>query len=165
MIKTTNHFFIQHQLTNGGLLLQDITTLQNIAQLCPFTDGVGVYQARTILSYYDSTDYFNVCEDNGSGNRYGEDMQEIVNNNTSSDFALYPNPNDGLFNINYVLTSDENAELVITDVTGKLVKAINLNQEANQMQIDLSHLQNGVYFYYVKQNATIIASDKIVIIK
>ena len=78
-----------------------------------------------------------------------------INENKHSDLLIYPNPTNGELRItNYELriTNYElritNYELRITDITGKIVFTQKL-QEDTEYNIDISHLQSGMYFLKV----------------
>lgn len=67
---------------------------------------------------------------------------------------VYPNPTEGLMNIEMKLSKPEMVEIKIMDVTGKLVKTI-LNTDHSLMneisvQTNLNELQNGIYFMRIK---------------
>ena len=67
---------------------------------------------------------------------------------------VYPNPNNGNFNIDYHLTElgIRNYELRIYDVLGKRVYSTDLLGIDGTQNIDVSTLSNGVYFYQVTNN-------------
>jgi outer membrane protein assembly factor BamB len=165
MIKTTNHFFIQHQLTNGGLLLQDITTLQNIAAECPFVYGKAVYVARTLVMKYDSagTEYINQREiDNNNQRLYYEEEKDII---IGDDVMVYPNPNNGKMYIALKNTTESIITFVLYDVTGREIKAKNILMQSEIGEVDASELSNGLYFYSIKNGDYQIATGKIIIVK
>ena len=80
---------------------------------------------------------------------YGEveDYSIFVNpmtniNNLGDDvFNIYPNPNNGIFNIK---TASNSCSIKITDITGKIVYNQVLNQTNNT--IDLRNAKSGIYF-------------------
>lgn len=74
-----------------------------------------------------------------------------VQESTIQNFTLYPNPNNGDFNVQFNSTSLENIELSVYDVRGR---QIYLNSYANNgffnENIQLNNLQSGVYLVKVK---------------
>jgi len=74
-----------------------------------------------------------------------------VEENTIQNFSLYPNPNNGDFNIQFNSTSSENIDLSIYDIRGR---QIYLRTYANNgffnESIQLNNLQSGVYLVKVK---------------
>ena len=68
-----------------------------------------------------------------------------------STFNLYPNPNSGIFNIDFYWDSDQNVKAHIVDLVGKKIE-IDLNSELKkgwnsiQINVDEFNLNNGLYF-------------------
>lgn len=76
-----------------------------------------------------------------------------VNNLAIDKFNIFPNPNDGQFNLSFDLESDANAMLRIFDLNGKVVykeRLKNLNGNYNKA-LDLSKNEKGVYFLNITQ--------------
>jgi hypothetical protein len=109
-------------------------------------DGYAYYYIDSV-SLYDSLDY----------------ITNIKNNQENIKVNLYPNPNNGNFNIEYHLTKE--TEFVIIDITGRLVNQYALLPSQNNFSIKEDELKAGIYFYYLKQNNQVLKQDKIVIIK
>jgi hypothetical protein len=66
---------------------------------------------------------------------------------------LYPNPNDGKFNLNFNLKNKGDAEVTVYDLQGKQVyneKLPNFSGEYNK-PIDLSSNEKGIYFVKIQQ--------------
>lgn len=80
-------------------------------------------------------------------------------------FNLYPNPNNGKMLLNYSLNANDKAELLIYDITGKLISTHKLDSSSAQLTINDVQLSDGVYFYRIKVNDKIVRSDKLIIIK
>ena len=81
-------------------------------------------------------------------------------NNLSELIKVYPNPNNGEFEIT---SKGIDIELKIINDLGQLVKIINLNK-INNYEIKVNELSNGVYFV-VGQNKTTNINQKIIINK
>jgi len=99
-------------------------------------------------------------------NQYGEvedytiNVTPFTNVNTLSDnvFAIYPNPNDGVFSI--ITTSNSNSQITISDVSGKVV--YNTNTSLNSVSVDLSDINKGIYIVKVT-NETGVNVERIII--
>src|SRR5690606_5847193 len=83
---------------------------------------------------------------------------EIVENTTSVGDHLgkhltriYPNPSSGKFTIDFGSALEEDAELRITDVTGKEVYRRSIQALTESSSIDLTQLPGGVYLVRVQQ--------------
>jgi hypothetical protein len=58
-------------------------------------------------------------------------------------FNVYPNPSNGLFNIE--LSNEDKAAMLVTDITGKVIRAAQLNKN-ERYTLDLSGYSKGMYF-------------------
>lgn len=85
--------------------------------------------------------------------------------NVSTKINLFPNPNNGLMQLDYSLGGYEKAELKLYDVTGKLIFEKNIVNNEGSLIISEQNLYNGVYFYHILVGENTIKTDKIVIIK
>lgn len=69
-----------------------------------------------------------------------------VNENTFSDFMVYPNPNTGNFNVQFTSSTSNKVEMTVYDISGRIIFA---NSYANQAvfneNIQLNNAQSGVY--------------------
>lgn len=78
----------------------------------------------------------------------------------------YPNPFYEKTTIPYNLNeSDKNAELHITDITGKMLSKYQLQNDKNAINVDMSTLQSGFYFYSLYINHKLISTKKMVLSK
>ena len=70
----------------------------------------------------------------------------------AQDFNIYPNPATGNLNIQWANKTTGNADVTITDVTGRVVIAstIKINTTSGQSQINVSDLNNGIYLISIK---------------
>jgi hypothetical protein len=68
-----------------------------------------------------------------------------INETASFDkyFSIYPNPSDGIVNVNYFGTQNANMIIEVIDITGKVVDSYLTS--AYNYTIDLSHLASGSY--------------------
>jgi ornithine carbamoyltransferase len=80
---------------------------------------------------------------------------------------LYPNPNNGIFTLSYNLEKEiTEADVVITDVTGKLMYQDKLDIENHNINLKLQNVQSGIYFVQlVNQNNKLLWTDKVIISK
>lgn len=88
---------------------------------------------------------------------YQEFMKRYNSNQTTagidemaskSNFSIYPNPNNGLFSINYSSNQNEKATIKVNDLTGRLIfgELINMVSGTNKLNINLQGLSSGMYF-------------------
>jgi len=123
--------------------------LESIALQCVFEGGPGVIIARNLLaakgdqSIYD--DNF-LCNTERQASFTNHSIQPIRNQ-----ILVYPNPSTGKFLLAFeVLEDDEVIKFEVTDLTGKIVHESLLN--TNILNLDLSHLNSGVYLLNVSSN-------------
>ncbi len=76
-----------------------------------------------------------------------------------TEVKVYPNPTNGLIQVQLNKVSANN-HLEIYDAQGKLVLNANLNDTHNQL--DISHLQNGVYYLKIKNRQAILKIEKLI---
>jgi hypothetical protein len=67
---------------------------------------------------------------------------------TNTNVNVYPNPSNGLFNLEIAAAEAGNCTISVTDVLGRTVNTITpvLNQGSNHFEINLSNAAKGVYF-------------------
>jgi len=181
----SNHQYILStvliNLQNGnGLTQTQITNVRILAHKCPFTDGIGVYQARAMLALIDSvgTIYQDACEEGnlgepspaegGNGRKAKPNNNQLTQNaieETAAEILVYPNPaNETLF---IELDNNEftNANFELYTMLGEKVMAYALNTNEQISSISLQQLAAGVYYYIIKDNNQVIKKDKVIIIK
>jgi hypothetical protein len=136
----------------------ELEKLREIASKCPYKEGNAVYLARVLLHGFEDIEYLNKCEiveppitnnqRKGSSNNQ-EDSKPIIFE-TSTDFDVYPNPNNGKFSLMCPLNSSFNYELI--SLTGQIIKGGNIQNSSNKLEFDLSNLSKGIYQLKVISN-------------
>ena len=82
-----------------------------------------------------------------------ENNKEFQHNITS-----YPNPATSVVNICFNTEKESNVKINIYDLTGKLIiniEKVISNTGFNEMKLDISRLNSGMYFYSVNINGLI----------
>ncbi|MGE0636532.1 MAG: T9SS type A sorting domain-containing protein [Bacteroidia bacterium] len=80
--------------------------------------------------------------------------------------SAYPNPADGSTKINYTLRNEaRSAKIELHNILGAKVKTIDLKEKFAAVEIQLSGLESGVYFYSLIVDHKTIASKKLVVAK
>lgn len=80
----------------------------------------------------------------------------IINQN----ILVYPNPTNSLLNFKLNSYKTKLLDFIIYNTLGQSVGNFQLN--ANNLQIDISYLNNGIYYYSIKNGQEIIMKNKII---
>jgi hypothetical protein len=84
----------------------------------------------------------------------------IVSIDLKNNFALYPNPANDFIRVKY--NFDNQADLIIYDITGKLVKRESLIEGQTDYTFSIADLKSGVYFYSVNNGKDIVSMKKLI---
>lgn len=77
---------------------------------------------------------------------------------------LYPNPAQSVVNLDYAFNVRiDFASVKIVNLLGSVVRAVEMDQDANKLSIDISDLNTGIYFYSVVVNNDIFQTKKLVV--
>ncbi len=91
--------------------------------------------------------------------------EKTTTNEPENEFLLFPNPNNGQMELQYTISNKQAAQLLILDVTGRLISLYDLSENSSNLHIHELDLKSGVYFYTIKQNNSILKQAKFVIMK
>jgi hypothetical protein len=78
----------------------------------------------------------------------------------------YPNPTEGQYTVDFTSTQAFNADMFLTDVNGKLAKKVttmNVISGNNSVNVNLSDLSGGTYYFHIKGGNNNIMYQVIVI--
>jgi hypothetical protein len=144
---------------------EDYVNLKALINGCITRDGVPVQQARALyrLIYSDFITRFDNCTDSVS--KITTDIKTSISNLTDMSFKLYPNPNNGSMILDYSIGKNENAKMIIYDISGKKLATYTLNAEQTTLSINEPILCNGIYYCTIMINDDIVETKKIVILK
>ncbi|MFT4698409.1 MAG: hypothetical protein ACI9SJ_001558 [Flavobacteriaceae bacterium] len=94
---------------------------------------------------------------------YGNILNVVTNNDKIYDLTVYPNPSNGMFNIN-TIGLEGITRVTVNTIDGSLVKAyyFNSNEELNNYQFNMSTLSSGMYFINL-ENASGTGTKKIIL--
>jgi Secretion system C-terminal sorting domain len=133
--------------------------------LCPITDGIGVYQARTVLEYYTGTPYDNFPDDCDGGRNLDRPVKKKIVPTDSVSFNLFPNPNNGTFTLTYNFGDEKEGRVEIYSEIGMNIAKYLLNSQSGSMTISNPRLSEGIYVYKIYTDSGIKKIGKIIIIK
>ncbi len=96
---------------------------------------------------------------NASPTGVAEKLLEKVNFSSA-----YPNPASKNVNFNYSLPVDFNsANLTISNILGTVVREVKINNISGSLQIPVSELSDGIYFYSLKVNEQLLLTKKMIV--
>jgi hypothetical protein len=87
--------------------------------------------------------------------------QNVLNNKLPEGFKLYPNPANEFIVLSYSPEYEVN-RIRLLDVSGRLIKEIDVKQQLNQINIPLNDVNSGVYFIEI-QNSGIVYTAMFVV--
>ncbi|PCJ80306.1 MAG: hypothetical protein COA57_15065 [Flavobacteriales bacterium] len=93
------------------------------------------------------------CGKNGQIYYYGFPTEIPESNISNINFKIYPNPNDGNFELRIENEELRNAEVTIYNVLGERVYETYVRYQVSGIRIDISSLPKGVYFLQLKTAA------------
>lgn len=159
--KDFNSIYCVYVQADSLVSTTQIFNLQNMAQLCPFTEGLAVYEARALMRNWDDTTvYFNVCENNPP--QYSANSRLVNTTQTVSEsmIGVYPNPTNGSLT---VTCNCKDCIFVVYDIAGRIVLSQKLSE--NETKVDVSSLNNGTYIYKIGNNGITVKADKLILNK
>jgi hypothetical protein len=143
-----------------------LANLRDLAVKCPNLEGDAVFQARSILMYYDKQMYTSFCESDfttTTNHRLGN-TDNAVAPEEPKELMVYPNPTNRDITIEYTKGDDnEAAELIVFNQLGELVLTKLLID--NKTSLSLEQLNSGIYFYTIRQQGVVLKTSKLVITK
>lgn len=88
------------------------------------------------------------------------DISEYLDYNLSS---AYPNPADKFTNFDYNINGLKNARLIIYNLLGTIVRETIITDDSDNIRINTSDLDEGIYFYSLLINNETLKTQKLVI--
>ncbi len=153
-LRTVNEVYLKSWGSERYVLdSAETNTLSNIAEQDPLIAGhEAVYSSRTMLNRH--------IVDYGTSNQrmaYIDPLTEEINPASNSKFEVYPNPSSGIFQ--FVSSEEFIGAIKIYDLKGQLIKETFLQ---DQTTLDLTHYDNGVYFYQITDGSRSIYGKLII---
>ena len=88
----------------------------------------------------------------------------IDENNNSWAFSISPNPVGSILNFKFLILNDGGSYLLeIYDIFGKQVEQVAIDSRQEQVKLDVSSWNNGVYLAVLKNQERIVAKEKFVV--
>jgi hypothetical protein len=84
----------------------------------------------------------------------------------NTDFSVYPNPASDKITVSFKNETPRNATLLLVNMNGQVVKQKHLTDLVlgeNNVSLNISNLDNGIYSCRVTGNGNVLVSKKLVI--
>ena len=137
-----NSMLIEWQINNTSPFEMDNETRDHIQQIAERQTRVSV-QAQALLSLVYGTEFTPETIDTVGARMANAD--DWVGNGDSFIQAIQPNPATDVVLISFNEAMPADAELIVSDYTGRLVKRIYIAENTLQATIDVASLSNGIY--------------------
>lgn len=83
----------------------------------------------------------------------------------NNNYSLSPNPGNGIYVLKFQLLGIKNAFFNVYDITGRILKSIQLNPIESSNTIDLSAFSDGTYFYSLLLDGIHTKSERVILVK
>ncbi len=140
----------------------DTLELKRIADLCPYYDGIAVYKARYLLHKLNLTVVLNDCERTQVDTSQKYIRLKSVKDTSEVLFSLYPNPSQEWVTVEYTVEEDQEIFFELYDVLGKRHFKEQMKNAKNH-RFNLEGMHQGMYFYRLVDQKTILESGKLLI--
>ncbi len=120
-----------------------------IVKQTPVLADIGVTVLSHLLKYTDVDPETKIDWNLDGKSWLNKPMYIEESSNEDNLFSVYPNPNDGIFNVK-LNNSEQNATYQLIDINGKTIKSGSINS-VDSNNFDLTSLPNGFYFLKVNQ--------------
>ena len=160
-------------------------TLTAFSWECPKSHGPGVYSMRVLANLLDNVwiNYNNACENPRNENEerrsiyYAQaadhddeshDYDFLIKSENPSDFKnfiVYPNPSDGIFNIDFGNENIGTKLIKMYNSIGQQVEMTSLKINTQLFTLDLSNIPKGLYTLEVLENNKVIGRSKLSLVE
>jgi len=164
-LKQVNSINLLYEKTNSKDSISGYyATLLNIAQQCPQSGGVAVYQARSLVALFGDTIFYNdenVCFQQG----YYRIANETKSNKTEKEVDLKPNPANNYADVILNKSFEGICRIKITDMYSKIIFEQSFDCHEKQFRINTTDVLNGMYNVQITINDNTQAIVKLIIVK
>jgi hypothetical protein len=156
-----NSIYLNTFLNSGNLNFNEVDkkTIDEIASQCPLTGGDVVFKARTLQNFYKQVYYNNEDLCNTKPAKIKQVSHKEIGN------KLYPNPTDDNVIVTIANPATKNTELVMYDLTGKIVLTKEFIEGDTHMEINLEQIPQGVYICQVHHGFVKLFVEKLIVMK
>ena len=143
-------------------VLADLSTYTNLGQVANWTNA-----GNNVPNDFDVEYILGKChvgyvnfQDSAKVSVKSFDMTSSIDNVTTIETNIYPNPTTGNITVN---CNEENVSLQVIDITGRII--YQEKNFINRAQLDLSNSNNGIYFVKLNSDTGFEYTEKIILRK
>ncbi len=169
--KQVTQIYLNYVKNDFDLLASDMVDLDAIAKLCPYQYGTSIFQARSLINpYVPNYVYQNECEklqaDFTSSIRSiaPEYIEEPSIDLVGKAIAVYPNPNDGAFNV-LVKADVEIVTIELFGLLGNKIMEAEYKLSPDKVITVKLDLKEGAYMLKVSTKNLTIGTERLIITK
>ena len=153
-----------HSFENDGNgIFTESTT--DVFQSFALSNGISLHSADFNNDSYPDL-YFGNFQETDDLLLFDESALSVEDLDLSVDIITYPNPTQGIFSIMSIIVMDQSEIIIkIHNTKGQLVmEAKNLGNKIQPLEVtlDISSFANGIYFYSVYDDETLVTNGKII---
>jgi hypothetical protein len=159
--RTMNDLYFENITNDTTFFESNYSTLMNIANQCPYSGGLAVYQARIKLIEYNDTLTFNddaICLQEGI-------FRLSTNKNILPIIAIAPNPATTQFKISFISNDHLAGSIALMNALGKTVLTTTFDSDAKSNTINVDKLASGVYLAKLMSQSGFVLIKKLIIVR
>ncbi len=123
-------------------------SIDEIAFQCPLAGGKGVYLARSLRVFYESSTYYN---DGQQCAEVGIQYRKKEEKDMRSAFAVYPNPTDQTLTVIQNGEISGTGEITIVDMIGRIMTEATMTDGTVSKTLEVGGIPSGVYIVFVRK--------------
>jgi len=159
--KSYSTLLLNHLAQGKTLEELDENQIDNIRTIAyEWPEGMATVNAKAILMYLFMEQVPSCSESGTRSMRFGNNQISVIKKSYLGD--NYPDPFSRNTIIPYYLPEGTKAEIIIKDVTGRIILSLSLHEGENKLEIDSKGWANGIYFYGMNINGENIDNKKMV---
>jgi len=152
-----------------SLSIDELDSLAWLANSCPAAEGLAVYKARVLQSYYmplAQYDDYALCNPASKGGKGPwDDMLSYLQNSFSAKYnqesgkslnnivKAYPNPTNDIINIAWDFSCAGQGNVELFDITGRQVLRREFNCNSGRCELSMHNFPSGLYTYKLSVGA------------
>ena len=158
-----------NEINNKGFSLLRSTDASKGFEQIAFVDGYGHSDYEQSYEFIDRdvkpgiTYYYQLIAEDFDGKTTDHGIASALIESSNTTLTISPNPASDLLNVFVYASNAFDAQIMITDITGKIVLQENTKIDgAVNVPLNISNLANGVYHISVNHNGTIVKTDRFI---